>query len=526
MKIGQWIWAALLALMLGACGGGGSDAGTSIYDGGTGTGTDSSTDGSSTSTASYVITVALQRSGTDTTSITSTESVQAVATVKNSSGAAVEGVVVTFSQSGSLLTLAPSSGTALTGSDGKASIDVAAASTSTAGATTVTASAAVGSNTYSGSKSLQITASATAVATPSAINFVSVSPSTSAIVIKGAGGNGRSESATLTFQVVDANNAPIKGATVNFSVNPANSVTLNVTSAVSNASGNVTTTVQSGSVATSVVVTATAQANASASAPSDTLIVSNGVAVAEAFEVVAKKYNLDGQLTGDKTEVSAYVADANGNPVADGTAVSFTTDRGAVGSSTLGGCVTTNGTCSVDFRVQEPRGDGLATVIGTVRVGSGTVLSDSIHINMAGSTGGYSAKLRTEKTAGGTTTVSYENIDEIDLGTQCKRTFEFMLLDGAARAAAAGSTIAVVPGSSGISGSVTSGSPVADRLSLAPSLFLVEVTASDDADSLACLAGGKGEGSAIITLNLTSPNKITWPQRLKVKYPKQAPPAQ
>ena len=41
MKIGQWIWAALLALMLGACGGGGSDAGTSIYDGGTGTGTDS-----------------------------------------------------------------------------------------------------------------------------------------------------------------------------------------------------------------------------------------------------------------------------------------------------------------------------------------------------------------------------------------------------------------------------------------------------------------------------------------------------
>jgi hypothetical protein len=510
MKIGQWIWAALLALMLGACGGGGSDAGTSIYDGGTSTGTDSSTEGSSSSTASYVVTVALQRSGAEINSITSTESVQAVATVKNSSGAAVEGVVVTFSQSGSLLTLAPSSGTALTGSDGKASIDISAASTSTAGATTVTASAAVGSTTYSGSKSLQITTSATTVATPSAINFVSVSPSTRAIVIKGAGGNGRSESATLTFQVVDANNAPIKGATVNFSVNPANSVTLNVTSAVSNASGNVTTTLQSGAVATSVVVTATAQANSAASAPSDTLIVSNGVAVDGAFEVVATKYNLDGLFTGHETTVSAFARDAFGNPVADGTAISFTTDFGAVGTSTLGGCTTLNGRCSVKFWVQDPRGTGLATVIGTVRVGVSSILSESININMAGATGGV--YLATDSDGNSVTTLNMAS---------CKQAFEFLLLDSdTGRSVAAGSTIAAGGSASGFTVSVTDGGTVLDSLSFAPTGFVAEVEVSDDVAVTGCSTAGTGRGSGFITLRYTTPNSIVFSQRFVVTYPK------
>jgi hypothetical protein len=48
------------------------------------------------------------------------------------------------------------------------------------------------------------------------------------------------------------------------------------------------------------------------------------------------------------------IADINGNPVPDGTPVVFQTNVGSIGSSSQGGCLTTNGGCSVDFRVQLP----------------------------------------------------------------------------------------------------------------------------------------------------------------------------
>lgn len=475
--------------------------------------------GTAVSATAYSVSVSLQRSGTPVTSITSTETVQAVAMVTSAGGTPVSGVVVTFSQSdASLVAFSPSSATALTDASGVAKVDVAAISTSTTGAMTVNAGTTVGNGSWSGSTSFQIKAGSVSStpAVPAAINFVSVTPSGTAIVVKGAGGNGRTESATLTFKVVDASNAPIEGAKVNFSVNPSVSppvgVSLNIPSAVSDSAGLVTTTVQSGTQATSVVITATAAANSAVTGQSDTLVVSNNVAVQQAFEIVAAKYNLDGTLTGDSTKVSAYVADANGNPVPDGVAVSFTTDLGAIASSTLGGCLTVNGTCDVTFRVQNPRGNGLATVTATAKVGNSTQLAGSLQINMAGASGGTPLL---------TTSAGASWNGQLVLSS-CKQTFEMLLQDSATgRSVNAGTTVALNSATSNLSATVKAGSPVLDSRTFAPTPLSLEVDATSTSLSPACSATGGNQATGFVTLKFTSTGGDVSYQRFNIVYPVQ-----
>lgn len=511
-RFAKWLSVMMAAVAVG-CGGGG---GSSLYGGG---GT-----GGGSGAATYSMAVDVQRSGTSTTQVSSSETVQAIATVQSSNGTPVEGVVVTFAESGpSLLTLAPTSGTALTDASGRATVDLSAATAATTGATTISASTTVSGTAVTGSRALQLTASGgggPVVPQAAAINFVSANPSGTAIVIRGAGGSGRSESATLTFRVVDGSSAPINGATVSFALNSASSaagVTLNTQSATSNSSGVVTTSVTSGDQPTTVIVTATVTsavtpAGATVSTQSDSIVVSTSVAVAEAFEIVAEKYNLDGRLTGDSTTISAFVADANGNPVADGVAVSFTTDAGAVASSNLGGCLTQNGRCDVTFRVQEPRGTGLATVIATTQVGGTTTLSDSLQINMAGSNADYII-LNADPDDSPVSSVAMNGV--------CTRTFSLRLSDGNGRAPAAGTTITADPGSSGVTASIKTGSPVADQLGVGfpPAQFTVEVVVATAAPA-SCLAGGGATDTGFFLIRSTTPNGIVFPQRVDVVYPR------
>lgn len=499
-RLGRWALASLMTSFLVACGGGGGSPGECLFCSG------GPTDG-----ASYAVTVTLQRSGAATTSIKSAETVQAVAKVIDASGAAVSGAVVTFVEDGAgLLQLAPSSGTALADSTGLATIDVAASDVTVTGATTLTAQVSLGGTAYSGSVAFEIKAgTSTDVAEPAAVNFVSVSPADTAIVIKGAGGNGRTESATLTFKVVDANNTPIQGATVNFTASPSNAVTLNVSSAVSDSSGQVVTTVQSKTIATSVVIRAESATNSAVYGMSDTLVISTGAAVAGGFEIVAEKYNLDGRFTGDSTEVTAFVRDANGNPVADGVAVSFTTDYGVIGSSQRGACTTSDGTCTVTFKVQNPRGTGLATVIGQVTLPSDVVLSESMNINMASS---VSTPIALD-TAGDPAT------DFVIPAGTCSSTQTFTLDDGTGRSAAAGTVIAVDAVTSKVTANVTSGTPVLDSLGFAPTSFTVEVDASSEDLLPLCVANGPNRTTGFVTLSFTSPNGVKFGQRLTLSYP-------
>ena len=499
----NWIKALVtlsVSAVLAACGGGEQIPGSVTGTGG-----------------AYVLSVEVQRVGVATTHISSSETVQAVATVTSSTGTPVEGVVVSFSQAGAaLLTFAPVAATSLTDANGHAEVDLGASSSANTGATIVQVSALVGSVALTASRSVQITAAAPVpggTPTPAAINFVASDPKATAIVIKGSGGNGRSESAILTFKIVDASNAPINAALVEFTLNPDNGGAVIVApSALSNADGLVKVTVSAGTSPASIVVTAVAHTASSIKSQSDTLIVSNSVAIAGGFEIVAAKYNLDGRKTGDATLISAYVRDAFGNPVADGVAVSFQTDYGVVGSSTSGGCITTNGTCDVGFRVQDPRGGGIATVTASVRVGVDPVLAAELQINMAGASGAPYLALQP---------VGVSPVTMLSMSS-CKQSFELQLSDGNGYSTAAGTTISAPFTSTGVVVAIKTGTPVLDQLEVGfpPTVFGIEVDLTSSTVIPACKAAGVSAHSpSYFRFEFKTPGGIVFSQRVEIAYP-------
>lgn len=312
---------------------------------------------------------------------------------------------------------------------------------------------------------------ATTSSSPAAITFVSVAPAEAALVVRGAGGAGRLETGTVTFKVVSAAGAAVSGATVNFTLSTGTDAVLSATSASTDASGHVVVGVRSGLLTTPIEVTATVAGVTGVSTRSNRLQVSNGPAIANGFELVAAKYNLDGGLTGDTTTLTIYARDVNGNPVPDGLTVSFTTDNGAVATSTRGGCLTVNGQCTVNFIVQEPRGSGIATVIATALGEGGAVLTASVPIYMAQPAG-------SRVTLPGDT-VALTSV-ALSVAQSCTNTIEVQAMDGNGRALAAGSTVEVAAPSTGITGNFVFGSPVNDQLSLnsPPNRLTLQVSSS------------------------------------------------
>ncbi|MGB9110826.1 MAG: Ig-like domain-containing protein, partial [Telluria sp.] len=204
------------------------------------------------------------------------------------------------------------------------------------------------------------------IAPPSAasVQFVSASPVNQSIVIQGQGGNGRTETATLTFRVVDTAGNPLGGKAVNFSTTSPY-VKVNKASDTTDATGTVITTVNSSTTPTSFRVQATLPGTASNGGPdistqSDSIVVTTGLPVQRAFSLGVEQFNIEGwnvnsSSTQPATHVSVSLGDAYGNLVPDGTPVVFQTNMGAVGTADKGGCNTVNGSCSVDFRAQNPR---------------------------------------------------------------------------------------------------------------------------------------------------------------------------
>jgi hypothetical protein len=313
------------------------------------------------------------------------------------------------------------------------------------------------------------TTTTTATGVANALSFVSTSPSDKSIVLAGSGGNGRSESAILTFKVVDASNAAVSGAVVNFSVVPAGSVTLNITSATSGSSGLVSTTVSSKSTPTSVVVTATVNGK-SISSQSDQLLVTTGVATQLGFDLAASKYSLNAGITGDTSTITVRIGDANGNPVADGVAVAFTTNFGVVGTSSAGGCLTSNGGCTVTYTVQDPRpADGqLITVVGSTVVGTGTVISDSLSFT---ATDPVNVTLLTADDGTGTV------VTDLDMAGACTKTFTYFVGTPLGLAAPASTALVMTGLTTGLSATVLSGGTTGAALNHAPTPVTFTVVA-------------------------------------------------
>lgn len=205
-----------------------------------------------------------------------------------------------------------------------------------------------------------------AAASAGSIQFTSATPSL--IALKGTGSTtGLPENSTVTFTVLDNTGAVKPGAVVTFTLNSTlGGITLSTLSATSDDIGVVTTTLQSGSVATSVRISA---------AVSTTTLVTNSDAIAiatgppdqnsmslSAFTLNPRAWDIDGKTV----QITARLADRFNNPIQDGTAVLFTTELGAIGST----CTTSNGACSVDWTSSSPRGTtanaGRTTILATV----------------------------------------------------------------------------------------------------------------------------------------------------------------
>jgi len=196
------------------------------------------------------------------------------------------------------------------------------------------------------------------------IQFVSATPTT--IVLKGTGGAGLVESSLIKFRVVDSNNQP---------VSPAVNVTFDLTTRTggilldglsgpvtkqTDANGEASVTVQSGSTPTAVWVNASLGGTSLVS-QSNQLRISTGRPTQDRFSLSLKDHDIEGlRIDGVKTSATVITSDRLGNPVPDGTAINFISGGGQIEPS----CATLNGTCSVTFTSANPRpANGRITVV-------------------------------------------------------------------------------------------------------------------------------------------------------------------
>ncbi len=267
-KIIQAILTMMVGLFLAACGGG-SDV---PYCGPGCVPTDG--DGSGpTGAPSVVVSIS-------TTTITSSESAKVTATVRNSKGVAQAGQVVSFSTNGGLGAF--SAATALTGSDGVATVELSPASPTSNGADLVVAQATVAETDASGTIGFQVTPSSLPpVGSPSmsialsSTTVTSTAPATVTSTVKDAAGNPLSK-VVVKFNTIDGLGAfnpssalSDANGTVSVKLSPATTTTNGADLAVATAvvaGASVTATAGFSAVATGAPATGT---------PSITLTLSN-----------------------------------------------------------------------------------------------------------------------------------------------------------------------------------------------------------------------------------------------------------
>ena len=210
---------------------------------------------------------------------------------------------------------------------------------------TITASLTLGGTTISQTATLVVNPP-----TAGSIQFVSASPAN--ITLKGTGGAGKQETSTVTFKVVDAAGNPKSSATVDFSLSTAvGGIALLPSSATTDSSGEVSTVVSSGSVASAVRVIAAVSGTA-LQTQSDQLTITTGVPAQDHFSLSASTHAIEGwNYDGITSDLTVILSDHFSNPVPDGTAVNFIAEGSQVGGS----CTTTDGTCSVTFTSAELR---------------------------------------------------------------------------------------------------------------------------------------------------------------------------
>jgi len=234
----------------------------------------------------------------------------------------------------------------ITNSTGQAIITYSAQGCS--GADVITASATAGSATLSASGTITV-----APAVLGSIQWISTAPADSQIALAGAGG---SETATVVFKVTDTTGGPVANQKVDFSLETSvGGLTLTPTTITTGTDGSAQTIVHAGTEHGSARVKATTtKGSVTIFTVSPGIVISTGIAAQDRFSLSLSSHDVQGwNVDGNTVTVTARLADRFGNPVADGTTVSFFANGGHIDPS----CITTGatGTCSVTWTSAHPR---------------------------------------------------------------------------------------------------------------------------------------------------------------------------
>ncbi|MBW2100640.1 MAG: Ig-like domain-containing protein [Deltaproteobacteria bacterium] len=252
-------------------------------------------------------------------------------------------------------TLSPLDGSVLTDSGGTAVIEIDPGIATGAGELSVSYDSEITTIAF------QITSSTGG--NISSINFISSDPKT--ISLAGTGGISRVETSKLIFQVMDEFGVPVEGEQVDFELSTTvGGITLSAENGITNSDGNVSVSVNSGTIHTSVRVTVNIYSDPLISTISDEIVISSGVPDQDSFSLSLETFNPEAwNYDGVEVEITIRAADHFNNPVPAGTMVAFTTEGGSIDPS----CQTDEtGACSVTWRSQAPRLDnGRVTILAT-----------------------------------------------------------------------------------------------------------------------------------------------------------------
>ncbi len=202
------------------------------------------------------------------------------------------------------------------------------------------------------------------VATPAANNMQFVSASPGSIGIQGAGSS-LPQSSVVKFKVVDSSGNGKAGVLVDFSLlqsGAPSGIAISPTSASSDANGEVTTTVTSGTVPTPVSVSAKVHDAPSILSQSNTLTITTGLPAQDFFSLSVQTHNIEGlAYDGIESRLFVIASDRLGNPAPDGTAINFITEGGQIEPPS---CTTASGACTVTFKsAQFKPANGRVTVL-------------------------------------------------------------------------------------------------------------------------------------------------------------------
>lgn len=189
-----------------------------------------------------------------------------------------------------------------------------------------------------------------------AIQFVSATPDTICLA-----GSGCSASSVVSFKVTDQFGNPVAGQAVDFSLDISGVANLSFASANTNAGGQVDVSVLSKTIPTPVRVKAVVRGT-TLNTVSNLLAINAGLPTQKSVSFSATAYNLDGlDRDGQISTIRVQLNDRFGNPVPDGTAVSFVSEGAAVIPAR---CTTAGAVCNVTFVTSNFRpSDGRVTVV-------------------------------------------------------------------------------------------------------------------------------------------------------------------